>query len=157
MPQNQAKFPLTPAEYERVAERIIDLSSTQANLEKHGCGLRNKIEGWSGHRHQINVSFVVKTLKALFLIECKQWIKKVRLEDVLVFHSRIRDIGKQRKQDPLEMMVTTIGYERAAKKYADKYSIRLNKVKDDAEFAIVFPKIGNVFHVAIGERQHVVG
>ena len=43
--------------------------------------------------------------------------------------------------------------QRGAEIYAAKYGIGTSVAKDNAEFSVVFQKIGNVVNLLIGERQ----
>ena len=146
-------FPLTPADYEIVVQRIVDLVARQMNVEKQGCGLTNRIKGWSGCKHQIDATFISNTLKLLLLVECKQWRRKVTLVDVLALHSRISDVARERNHKDFGMLVTTKVHQAGAEKYAAKYDIKTNLAKDNAEFTVVFPKLKNVVNFLLGERQ----
>ena len=153
--KKEKRFTLTPAEYERLVQKIVDTCSNQPNLEKHGCGARNKILGWSGQKHQIDVSFRYKDTQKFLLIECKQCSRRIAIDDVILFHGRITDIGLKEGQTPAGMMCAAKGYTKGAEKYAKAYDIRLAEVRDDAEFTIPYPKVGNVTQLTIGERQHI--
>ena len=153
--KDRKRFTLTPGEYERLVQKIVDGCSNQPNLEKHKCGARNKILGNSGYKHQIDVSFRYKDTGKFLLIECKQCGRRITVEDLILFQGRITDIGLKEGQIPAGIMCSAQGYTKGAEKYAKAYGIILNEVKDSADFSIVYPKVGNVVQLSIGERQNV--
>jgi hypothetical protein len=86
----------TPVQYE---ELILKLFSEE--LEKQVDSLAFRIFhnkhylGESGHQHQIDVSADVRIagVKILIVIECKMYLRKVGIDDVMVLKSRMDDIG----------------------------------------------------------------
>jgi len=155
MTERRKTFELSPDEYEQLVASIVDSFSSATNLEKLGSGRSNVMEGWSGIKHQIDVTFRHRETKELLLVECKQWNYFVELRDVLAFHSRIRDIERKQNEESLGFMATTKGFDPGAQTYASKYKIQLNTVKDAAEYSIIFAKRLGVVRVFLGERQDI--
>lgn len=121
--------------YRELAVRIA--SDNDINLERQpGFGRDNKVMGASGHPHQIDVSLVYISNDGKCrqkLIECKLLSGKVNLQDALIFHARINDIqGKMAEGTLVEgNLVTTEGYTRNAKNFADFYKIATNTLAKD--------------------------
>jgi uncharacterized protein (UPF0305 family) len=126
---------VNPTDYETltraIAEEVVNASP---NLQRavevplpHG--LRNKIEGVSGFKHQIDVSIEIPN-KKLFLVECKRYKKKVTVSDMLILIARINDIKRKRTEQQVEgCFFTTEGYTKPAIKVGTFYDIELNTVE----------------------------
>ncbi len=65
---------MTPSEYERLVADIVegiraaDQRLTQLTIKS---GSRNRIQGASGYKHQIDVSLHQDQPKTVYLVECK--------------------------------------------------------------------------------------
>ena len=92
------------------------------------------INGASGHAHQIDVE--IKTQDRTYIIECKCWSKKVPVDQMLVFLSRVIDIRNNAGGDVIPIFVTTKGYQPGAELIANKYEIDMHTVKNANEFAL---------------------
>lgn len=136
---------LHPKTFEKVTKEIVkEVKKASPNLQKAviNHGTKNRIEGASGFRHQIDVSIEILGEK-LFLVECKRYKSKVTLSDMLVLIARIDDICKKKKIKVIGTFFTTIGYTKPAKKVGSYYNIELNTVKNIKYFAVQVA--GNVF------------
>jgi hypothetical protein len=136
---------LLPKTFEKVAKEIAEeVKKASPNLQKAviNYGRKNRIEGASGFRHQIDVSIEIPGEK-LFLVECKRYKSKVTLSHMLVLIARIDDICKKKRNKVSGIFFTTIGYTKPAKEVGSYYNIELNTVKDIKYFAVQVA--GNVF------------
>jgi hypothetical protein len=138
-------MPLSPQEYEELVKKLIDSllrNNDVLKIENIDYGKGNKIEGASGHKHQIDIAYRDPQNQSLILIECKRWQSKIKIDHVLTFHCRLVDILNRQNVTTEGIMVTTVGYQKGAKKYGDKYGIKLGKVKDESEFGIFIRNLG---------------
>ncbi len=138
---------MTSQEYEAITQKLFARITEQ--VEGEGAakqvkrGLRNRVKGQSGYRHQIDVS--VELTHDLLLVECKMWKAQVNVPAFLAFLARIIDI---RPTQPAlatihASMVTTRGFQSGVRKLADYYnaqldnvSIQLDKVSSPTEFGL---------------------
>ena len=121
------EFWMDPQLYEHLTAFIFrDLLENQVPLGQGSRGFkvlhRNRYIGKSGQKHEIDVSFSFELagLRFLVLIECKLYSRPVDVSDVLTFYARIVDIGAQKG-----VMVTTEGYRKGAKQFAEANGIAL--------------------------------
>jgi len=137
---------INPAkEFEDLTKKIVDeIKRISSNYENAviKAGVRNRIEGASGFKHQIDVSIEINNdnCKKLLLIECKHYAAKVALNDMLILIARIDDIKRNRKIDVRGIFFTTKGYTWPAKKIGESYKIDLNTAKDIKSFAVTINK-----------------
>lgn len=84
-----------------------------------------KLKGKSGCEHQIDVywEYEIAGNKHRVAIECKNYNSKIPIGRVRDFFGALYDLG-----DVEGIMVTTIGYQKGAKKFADKYNIKLQVI-----------------------------
>jgi hypothetical protein len=110
-------------EFERIVQTLLRQKldvlelGTPVTVERD-----SKIRGVSGYEHQIDVSFSCRILgvKLIFIVECKYYSRKVSVEDLLAFKSRIDDIRAHKG-----IFVTTVGYQRGAYTFAKENGIAL--------------------------------
>ncbi|GAI09384.1 unnamed protein product, partial [marine sediment metagenome] len=109
-------------EYEKLTQAIYQSILLDEGLEKISVEYNGSLTGRSGVAHQIDVYWKFKqaNIEHAVLIECKYYSTALTLEKVRNFHSVINDIGNCRG-----IMITKIGYQSGAKKYADFYGIDL--------------------------------
>ena len=127
--------------YEELVKKLIkSLERANLQIEELGHGSKNKVEGKSGYKHQIDISFLIQGEK--WLVECKHWRSKVKFKDVLIFMAHIIDIrNKQPRVNVKGLMITTCGYQKGgSQKIAEAYGIDLGKVKNESEFGILINK-----------------
>ena len=119
-------------EYEKLTQAIYQSILNDEGLEKVRVEHDKSLTGRSGVDHQIDVywNFKQANVEHAVLIECKNYATALTLEKIRNFHSVINDIGNCRG-----IMVTKIGFQSGAKKYADFYGIDLKllrqPIKDD--------------------------
>jgi hypothetical protein len=123
--------------YEKLIKKIADeIRKASKNLcnAKIYQGLKNKIEGNSGYKHQIDVS--ITTNDKLVLIECKKREEKVGLGDTLILIARVDDIRKKHPEfETTGLFFTTEGYTKNALTLAEAYRIVCNTAKSESDFA----------------------
>ena len=124
--------------FENLTKKIAkEISKSAKNLgdARITQGSKNKIEGKSGYKHQIDVS--ITTNGQLALIECKKYKDKVSLRDMLTLIARVDDIKKKySKFKVIGVFFTTQGYTRNALTLANAYKIECNIAKTIKNFAI---------------------
>ena len=77
---------MTSHEYERITKSLFAciVEQVEGVTPQHvQYGLRNRVKGDSGYRHQIDVS--VEGTRDLLLVECKMWKDRVRVPAFLAF------------------------------------------------------------------------
>lgn len=115
-----------PEKYERLVKLFLEatLSESLGSVAIFGS---KKYLGKSGHRHQIDVSaeFRVAGLKFLVLVECKCYSRKVGVDEVMEFASRIEDVGAHKG-----ILVSTVGFQDGAATFAASKGIALVIVCD---------------------------
>ena len=110
------------------AEGIEYELSRASNPGQAKSGSKNKHEGISGFKHQIDIS-VEAPNGNLVVIECKRFGKPVRLQDVLVFLGRVLDIeAKRAPRSVTGVIVTTKRFTKHGHSLALHYSIQLLQV-----------------------------
>jgi hypothetical protein len=85
-----------------------------------------KIKGKSSQEHQIDVywEYEIAGVKHKVAIECKNYNKNVSIGKVRDFYSVLSDLNNVNG-----IMVTKIGYQKGAKKYAEHYGINLKELR----------------------------
>lgn len=128
-------------DYERLVSRLIDGLRTGANLSNFelGAGSKNRIEGASGYKHQIDVSLLGPS--DLFMFEAKCLKRVVGVQEILVMSSRLVDISAT---FPSHRVYATIISEKHisknAKTLATHFNINTDWVKDVKNFGVSFAK-----------------
>jgi len=120
-------------------------------IESIGVGRKNKIQGASGYKHQIDISCKDLKRNTLVLIECKSWNDTIDIIPVLTFHARILDISKISQLKIEGIMVTTKGYSKGANKYADYYGIKLQLAKNEYEFKVFLEEM---FYIGLKDKAN---
>lgn len=124
--------------YERLTKEIVDeVMKASPNLQgaNRGHGPRNRIEGASGFKHQIDVSIEIAGGK-IVLVECKCYKSLVTVSDMLILVARIDDIRKKRNEQVSGCFFTTKGYTKPAEQVGIFYGIELNTFSDVSAFAV---------------------
>jgi len=125
-----------------VAKNLVDNWLKEYKLEVIGYGSKSRIEGHSGYKHQIDVACKDSKNPRIVLFECKHYKSKIELQDVLILYSRIVDIQHKAKITTEGVMITTVGYTKNARKFANAYGIKLGKVENDSEFGVFIGNLG---------------
>jgi len=117
-------------EYEKLTQSIYQAILSNEGFEQIKVEHNGKLVGRSGVEHQIDVywKFKLANVEQSVLIECKNYSSALTLEKVRNFHAVINDIGNCKG-----IMVTKVGYQDGAKKYADFYGIDLKVLRKPTE------------------------
>lgn len=113
-------------EYERFAQEIyqqlVNLDVRRDTKVQHNI----KLEGRSGQKHQIDVywEYEIAGNKHRVAIECKNYNKLVPIGKVRDFKGVLDDLNGVNG-----IMVTKVGYQEGAKKYAKEYGISLKELR----------------------------
>jgi hypothetical protein len=93
-----------------------------------------KLKGHSGCEHQIDVYWEFRSGRETYktVIECKHYAEDLKVGIVRDFFGVLHDVG-----DVKGIIVTTRGYQRGARRFADHYKIGLKLVRspEDADWA----------------------
>ena len=113
-------------EFERFTQRVYQRLVDNEALEQSTVQCNVKLKGKSGCEHQIDVlwEYEKNGTTHRVVIECKNYSKSVSISKIRDFFSVLQDIG-----DVSGIMVTSKGYQRGAKKFADYYGISLKKLR----------------------------
>lgn len=145
---------MSPTEYEELISRIAQ-SFTNNPLEFRdwvkGFGKKNRIEGFSKYKHQIDVSLECNT--DIVLIECKLWTKNITVSEYLVLLGRVLDIKKRNPNKRVRgAMVTTYGWQSGVIILNSAYSnyCSIFKVSTVGEILIQIHKAFIEGHISVG-------
>ena len=125
---------MSGTEYEHLARDIY-----QALLQSDGVDtvdVKHNIDvaGRSGCSHQIDVYWEFRLAGVVYktAIECKRYNKPLEIGRVRDFYAALTDIGNIQG-----IVVTTVGYQSGAKRFADYYGINLQELRTptDADWA----------------------
>jgi len=113
-------------EYELFAKEVCQLLSVYKGLESSSVQHNVKLKGKSGHEHQVDVYWEYEKDGEVHrvAIECKNYSYGVSIGKVRDFYGVISDLEKVKG-----IMVTTVGYQKGAKQYADFYGISLKELR----------------------------
>jgi len=137
----------TSEEYELFIKNLItDIQKNHRKIESLGYGRTNMIEGLCGQTHQIDVSFIDHDCPnpTLVLIECKERKRRsIELADVKVLKATLDDIlASPRTPDCISaIIVTTIGEQKGARKFAEFYGIEIQIVPHGNEYTFSYQNI----------------
>lgn len=145
---------MTPSHYEKVVSDIaagIQSGSSDLSDYRIGYGSRNRIQGASGYRHQIDVSLVGPT--EVYLIECKLWGRKVGVGEVLTLVARAADVRDLNQRTHVQcILASNAGLTRGARKIAAHFGIQVEAVKSASEFGF---KLGKNIHLGFADAISV--
>lgn len=113
-------------EYEKLAQEIYQELINANDLNTIDIQHNIKLTGKSGQKRQIDVYWEYKeaSIDRKFVIECKNYNRKITLDKVDAFYSAISDLD-----DVKGIMVTKTGYQSGAKKVAESYGITLIELR----------------------------
>jgi hypothetical protein len=117
-----------PQQYELLVSELLEARLRDELPVTRFRVFRDKIyPGKSGHAHQIDVSAELEVAGAFILIpvECKLYSRKVGIDDVMEFATRIDDIGAHKG-----IIVTTNGFQKGAVQLAQSKGIALVRAYD---------------------------
>ena len=132
-------------EYERFTQEIYrqlgQASKVNATV-KHNV----KMEGLSGQKHQIDVYWEYekdgKTHRVA--IECKNYSRRISLEKVCAFKGVLDDLD-----GVSGIMVSKVGFQKGAKKYAQQYGISLKELRAPKYGETIIGEIENHMHYEV--------
>ena len=105
-----------------------------------------KLEGLSGQKHQIDVYWEYekdgKTHRVA--IECKNYSRRISLEKVCAFKGVLDDLN-----GVSGIMVSKVGFQRGAKKYAQEYGISLKELRTPRYGETIIGEIENHIHYEV--------
>jgi hypothetical protein len=112
--------------YELFAKEVYEMLATYNGLESSSVQHNVKIKGKSGQEHQVDVYWEYEKDGAVHrvAIECKNYSYGVSIGKVRDFYGVISDL-----ENVKGIMVTTVGYQKGAKQYADYYGISLQELR----------------------------
>jgi hypothetical protein len=92
-----------------------------------------KIKGLSGYEHQIDVAYRFRIWKTeiLVLVECKQYQKRVGVDELLEFKSRLDDVRAHKG-----IFITSSSFQRGAREFAKANRIALMVVRGTRHWAV---------------------
>lgn len=107
---------------QRIIQRLVNSEVLKPTLVRHNV----KLKGKSGCEHQIDVYWEYEKDGAMnrVAIECKNYDSNVSIGKVRDFLSVLQDLENVRG-----IMVTSKGYQKGAKKFAEYYGISLKKLR----------------------------
>ena len=103
-----------------------------------------KLKGRSGQEHQIDVywKYNIASINHEIIIECKNYSHPVPIGKVRDFYGVISDLN-----NVSGIMVTKVGYQQGAKKYAETYGIILKELRAPKEGEGIVAEIGINIHI----------
>lgn len=142
---------MSPEEYETIVSEIVaDICRGAPELSGMtlGFGLKNKLQGASCYKHQIDVS--LEGFPDTYLIECKRWDKKIGVQEIMVLAARGTDIAQLRQNVKIHCsLATKIGATRGAVTLAQYFGIELEIVRSAQEFGM---RIGKRISLGMVDR-----
>ena len=113
-------------EYEKLTQEIYQELVNNDVLKPTKVLHNVKIKGKSGQEHQIDVywEYEIAGSKHKVAIECKNYDKTVAIGKVRDFNGVLSDLN-----NVAGIMVTKVGYQKGAKKYAKEYGIVLKELR----------------------------
>ena len=133
-------------EYERftqeIYQQLVNLDVVRTTKVQHNV----KLEGRSGQKHQIDVywEYEIAGNKHRVAIECKNYNTLVPIGKVRDFKGVLDDLNGVNG-----IMVTKVGYQEGAKKYAQEYGISLKELRTPKYGETVIGEVENIFHIEI--------
>lgn len=120
------KVSKTSKDYEKLAQRIYSDIVVKEGIENIDVRHDAKVKGKSGVEHQIDVYWEYKYagVSHRVLVECKHYSHSVSLIHVRNMHALTTDIPNS-----TGILLTTVGFQSGAEKYADFYEIGLRRLR----------------------------
>ncbi len=113
-------------EYEKFTQEIYQTLINIQGIDNIEVKHNIKLKGKSGQEHQIDVywEYEIAGIIHKVAIECKNYSNEVSIGKVRDFHSVLSDLNNVNG-----IMVTKVGYQSGAKKFADYYGINLKELR----------------------------
>ena len=133
-------------DYERftqeIYQQLVNLDVVRTTKVQHNV----KLEGRSGQKHQIDVywEYEIAGNKQRVAIECKNYNTLVPIGKVRDFKGVLDDLNGVNG-----IMVTKVGYQEGAKKYAKEYGISLKELRTPRYDETIIGEIENHIHYEV--------
>ena len=143
----------TNTEYEKftreVCERLALFKGLQSSSVQHDV----KLKGKSGQEHQVDVYWEYKKDGEVHrvAIECKNYSYGVSIGKVRDFYGVISDLDNVKG-----IMVTTVGYQKGAKQFADYYGISLKELRAPKDGETIIGEMEWKFETDVTHRLFLV-
>lgn len=113
-------------EYEKLAQEIYQAISDAEGVKSINVQHNTKLLGKSGCKHQIDVywEFEMMGIKHCVAIECKNYASEVSVGKLRDFFGVLHDVGNIKG-----ILVTKVGYQSGAEKFANHYGIVLKELR----------------------------
>jgi len=143
----------TNTEYEKFTREVCERLALYNGLRSTSVQHNVKLKGKSGQEHQIDVYWVYeKDGKAhRVAIECKNYSYGVSIGKVRDFYGVISDL-----ENVKGIMVTTVGYQKGAKQFADYYGISLKELRAPREGETVIGELDYRTECSVTHRLFLV-
>lgn len=117
-------------EYEKFAQEIYQELINSQGIDTIDVKHNVRLHGKSGQKHQIDVywEYKINGVEHKVIIECKNYNSEISIGKVRDFYGLLSDLT-----NVSGIMVTKVGYQKGAKKYADYYGIYLRELRPPHE------------------------
>lgn len=139
---------LTPSAYEKFISDLISNLRLRHDIRDIGDGLRNRLIGASGVRHQIDVSFTehIESATTLVLVECKSLRtgRAINLGHVKILKATADDLRLTNRTKLASIkahIVSTVPLQTGAARYAQHYDIDAHIVGDQGNWAFKYGSV----------------
>lgn len=136
--------------YELFTHEIYRQLGQAAKLNAADVQHNVKLEGRSGQKHQIDVYWEYEKdgMTHRVAIECKNYSRRISLEKVCAFKGVLDDLD-----GVSGIMVSKVGFQKGAKKYAQQYGISLKELRSPQYGETIIGEVENHFHI---EMRHTL-
>lgn len=133
-------------EYERFTQETYRQLSQATKVNTIDVKHNVKLEGKSGQKHQIDVywEYIKNGETFRVAIECKNYSRRILLEKVCAFKGVLDDL-----EGLSGIMVSKVGFQKGAKKYAQVYGIALKELRTPRYGETIIGEIENHIHCEI--------
>ena len=140
-------------EYELFTQEVYELLSTYKGFESSSVRHDVKLKGKSGQEHQVDVYLEYKKDGEVHrvAIECKNYSYGVSIGKVRDFYGVISDLDNVKG-----IMVTTVGYQKGAKQFADYYGISLKELRAPKDGETIIGEMEWKFETDVTHRLFLV-
>ena len=137
-------------EYERFTQEIYRQLGQATKVNTAIVQHNVKLIGCSGQKHQIDVYWEYEKEGEIHrvAIECKNYSRRISLEKVCAFKGVLDDLD-----GVSGIMVSKVGFQRGARKYAKQYGISLKELRAPGYGETVIGEVENIFHI---EMRHTL-
>ncbi len=141
------------AEYEKFTQEVYQKLIKADGIHTIDVQHNVKLLGKSGQEHQIDVywEYEIAGVEHKVAIECKNYNRTVPIGKVRDFYGVLSDL-----KNVVGIMVTKVGYQEGAKKFAESYGINLKELRTPNEGECVIGEIGIHSNMNIRRRLFLV-